>query len=470
MPRKFVEAMITSKDFLSTAAPQLDIDLIESPHLRLLAEWCLTYYGTYNEAPGKAIEPIYYSWLDKQVEPPEDSDAIRDLLGSLSDQYEDSEALNVSYLLDQLGNYLTLRKMDRLREGLEERVYQGQVQEGVQDINDFRVPELGRSSGMEPLNDPEIWEQAFVEGFKPLIEFTGDAGRFFNSAMTREALIGIQGPEKRGKTWWCLEFAIRALLQRRKVAFFEVGDLTEGQVLRRVGVRLSGRPMWEDQCGDIRLPKSLSFVEGEGMPDIIYHKRLKRCRAPITLEGCRESMGGFLRRCGLSKDRTSFVISVHPTSSVTVRDVDAIIGRWEIEKDFLPDVVIIDYADILAPENPHLQVRDQMNETWASLRRLSQERRCLVIAPTQADAASYDRSLMTMQNFSEDKRKLAHVTGMLGLNQTAEEKELQVMRLNWLVLRESPFSVSRCLSVAQCLTLGRVLCCSKMENPNVSEV
>jgi len=147
-----------------------------------------------------------------------------------------------------------------------------------------------------------------------------------------------------------------------------------------------------------------------------------------------------------------------------VRDIESILDGWEKKRGFVPDVIVIDYADILAPEDSKKQIRDQTNETWASLRRLSQCRRCLVIAPTQADAASYDQHTQRMKNFSEDKRKLAHVTGMLGLNQTDSEKGAGLMRLNWIVLRETSFETRRCLYVAQCLSLGRVLCCSRLDN------
>ena len=97
---------------------------------------------------------------------------------------------------------------------------------------------------------------------------------------------------------------------------------------------------------------------------------------------------------------------------------------------------------------------------WKALRRLSQEKHCLVMAPTQADAASYDAYTLTAKNFSEDKRKLGHVTGMLGLNQIEEEKVAGIMRLNWIVLREAPFSIDRFLYVGQCLPLARSFCCS----------
>ena len=122
--------------------------------------------------------------------------------------------------------------------------------------------------------------------------------------------------------------------------------------------------------------------------------------------------------------------------------------------------MIIDYPDILAPEDPRQEKRHQINDTWKALRRLSQVLHCCVIAPTQADADAYKGKTQSMSNFSEDKRKMSHVTGMLGLNQTDEEKMAGVMRLNWIVLREAEFVSSQCLYVAQCPKLCRSFCCA----------
>jgi hypothetical protein len=62
--------------------------------------------------------------------------------------------------------------------------------------------------------------------------------------------------------------------------------------------------------------------------------------------------------------------------------------------------------------------------------------------------------LLTRTNFSEDKRKFAHVTGFFGLNATVEEKKLGITRLNWLVLREEDFIETQCCYTAGCLAIA----------------
>ena len=75
----------------------------------------------------------------------------------------------------------------------------------------------------------------------------------------------------------------------------------------------------------------------------------------------------------------------------------------------------------------------KQNEIWKNLRALSQSRNCLVLTATQADAKSYEKNVLTMSNYSEDKRKFAHVTAMYGLNQDKhgrEKKTLQMFKMS----------------------------------------
>ena len=94
------------------------------------------------------------------------------------------------------------------------------------------------------------------------------------------------------------------------------------------------------------------------------------------------------------------------------------------------------------------------------MRNLSQERRQgkqpLVITATQADADSYDKNLLTLKNFSEDKRKYGHCTAMYGLNQDPQgnEKKIGVMRINELVIREGGCDTINVVYVLQNLRRG----------------
>lgn len=465
--RRILTAMIISTEFLNQAVPVIDLELIDNPPFRLILQWCLEYFAKYREAPRRNIETTYHAWVESQPDARE-ADSIHDLLEQLSEDYDDEDPLNVPYLLDKLQEYLQRKSLEKLKDNVDYALQAGHADEGEQTVLSYKPIEICAGLGIDPLHDFDAWERAFADSAKPLFTFPGDAGRFLNSALTHDGLIGLQGPEKRGKTFWCIEFVARALEERRKVAFFQVGDLSQHQVLIRLGMYWAGRPFFRKYCGDISYPIEVhkpTRREGDAegsCGELRVETRTKHCPNPLTLQACKSACERLMKAKGLSPNKCYIKLSVHPNSSINVRGIDSILTRWEMTEGFVPEVIVIDYADILAAEDPRQAVRDQVNETWKALRRLSQERHCLVISPTQADADSYDRQTMTMRNFSEDKRKLAHVTGMLGLNQTPEEKALNVMRLNWIVLRESPFNVQHCLYVGQCLSIGRAFFCATL--------
>ncbi|RLF30305.1 MAG: hypothetical protein DRN14_00180 [Thermoplasmata archaeon] len=456
--RQMVIGMITSSEFLSQVSSTIDLKLLSASHIKTIVKWCLRHYERYKEAPGKTIESIYQAWAEKTHAKPDVIEAVHDMLEDLSDQYESASELNVPYLLDMTAQHLTISRLKQLSNDIEYAIHQSDPEIAEIALSSYNSINIGQGHGIDPLNDDQAWDNAFAESQRPIIKFGHEsADKFFKHALTRDALIGILGPEKRGKTWWCLEFAFRGLANRRKVAFFEVGDLSESQIMKRIGARLCARPLFRNDLGEINIPISIEKVGGSAECEWKTVVKDKIARAEV----CKKATKKFMRRYGISND-PHFMVSTHPNSSIHIQGIDNILNRWEIEKGFIPDVIIIDYPDILAPEpdTTHQAVRDQINATWKALRRLSQERHCLVIVPTQANRAAYTSETMSMDNFSEDKRKFAHVTGMLGLNQNEEEKEQGVMRLNWIVLRESNFSSYQCLSVAQCLTLGRAYCCS----------
>ena len=457
---KIITSMITSNEFLGQVASTLDLDLFTADHFKTIARWCKKYFERYHKAPVEYIETMYHAWVEKGKAKEETIEAVHDILEKISDDFENENQINIPYLLDEASEYFSLRKIEQLRDNLDLAVMEKDISIAQDTVNAFRTVGLGQSRGIDLFRDSEALTAAFSESQKPLFTVGNIAAqRFFQNAFARDNLIAILGPEKRGKTFWCCEFAIRALMNRKKVAMFQVGDLSQNQFIKRAAVRFAGMPMFKNQCGKIQIP--IEMRKGKDN-QLRIKRKTKNVPKPINEKATIIAMEKFRKRYGLSKDGAYYMTSIHPNSSINVAGITSILEKWEFENDFIPDVIIIDYADILADE-PSIggyDKRDKINETWKALRRLSQEKHCLVIAPTQADASSYNLETLTASNFSEDKRKLSHVTGMLGLNQTNDEKQAGVMRLNWIVLREAPYSTSRCLYVGQCLELARSFCCA----------
>jgi len=172
---------------------------------------------------------------------------------------------------------------------------------------------------------------------------------------------------------------------------------------------------------------------------------------PLTVDEAKISVNDFF-----IKYKRRFKLSSHANDTLSVKEIKALLGVWEREDGFVPDMIAIDYADLLVPE-AKTEFRHQQDNIWKGLRNLSQEKHCLVVTATQADARSYDQDLLRLSNFSEDKRKNAHVTAMYGLNQDTKdrEKRLGITRINEIVIREGDFSNNNIVYVLQNLKRGR---------------
>jgi hypothetical protein len=309
-------------------------------------------------------------------------------------------------------------------------------------------------TGYDP-GDNAVIRETFEDPPESIVTMGGPASqKFFGRSLRRGAFVGIQGPEKRGKTWWCMEFLYRAVRDRRRVALFTVGDESRNEVNLRWYSRLAETPFDEYR---VRYPVELTLegTDHDLTPVVKYDD--KTFDVGITPRQAMKARRRFHERHRLSDDECYYRFWNYPMGTISVSGIHEELCRERDERGLVPDVIVIDYLDVLAPEKDRRDNRDMVNETWMRTKRLAQEWHACVIAPTQADADSYSAKTQSMKNFSNDKRKNAHVTSMLGLNQTDEEKDMGVMRLNWLVRRGEGSNPRRCLWVAQCLPLGMAM-------------
>lgn len=425
--------------------------LFNSKWANIVGAWCVKFYRKYAKAPGKAIEGLFETWAAEASD--ENTVALVErFLESLSEEYETLEKeSNSEYLIDLAAAHFNKVALSQLRDALEGDLDNGDIDKAQQKVREFGRIEMGTGAGINPLADETAIRAAFEDKREPLIRYPGALGNFFADALERDAFVAFMGPEKRGKTHWLLDIAFRGVRQGRRVAFFEVGDMSQNQILRRLMSRVAKHPIKPTtaETGPVRFPKSIEYTPGE-LSATVEFEEFEFAKPLSWKKAWRECQ----RMCRvLESDGTLLRLSCHPNSSLSVIGLQDVLTNWEHESGWVPDVVVIDYADILAPIPGYSESRDQVNATWKRLRAISQATHCLVVTATQTDAASYRADVIDRSNFSEDKRKLAHVTGMVGLNATKQEKQAGLMRLNWVVLREAPFSEDRCCHVAGCLDL-----------------
>ena len=496
LEREIVIGLVVSDIYIAGISKVLQPEYFVVSVAKTVAVWCLEYFEKYGTAPGSKIETILEDQSDNGLDEDLKQD-ILDLLPTFKLAYKRRTKFNAPYLRDRTIDYCKSRRIELHTEHVQSLLQSGRTEEAEKLQSRFsplpseerRYVDVGSEESIERLST------AFNRDLQRVVQYPGALGHMFNDQFVRGGFVAFLAPEKRGKTFFLMDATIRALTQRANVVFFQVGDTMEVPMLKRIAIRLAKRPDRGSQ--DIIYPVKDCVLnqigrctkperEGdrdlniESSSDLTYDLLMERLNskkydnyAPCKNCDLVSKYGSFYlaktHREYLTKDtaaaaltrfrkrhKHTFRLATYYSGEVTAEDLFGILDEYENTDGFVPDMIVIDYADLLVGGGRD-DYRHRVNETWKTLRALSQERHCLVLTATQADANAHKQARLHLTNFSEDKRKYAHVTAMYGLNQNSNsrEKDLGILRVNQLVVREGHFSSFNEVHVLQSLPLGR---------------
>jgi hypothetical protein len=445
--RSILTGMIVDPIVLSRVASKWGKrgNLFRSEWSNMVAGWCVGFHRQYSKAPKKAISGLYHRWAEKSQDK-HTKEMVEKFLVSLSNDYKAlARESNTDYVTDLAARYFTKVKLEKLNVETEELLELGEVEKASKAVESYGTFDMGSGSTTNVFQDKDALREAFKQKDTSLIEYAGAMGQFVGRHFRRGNFIALLGPEKRGKSYWLGDIGYRAMCQRRKVAHFVLGDMEREEVLMRYAVRCAKRPEYPDT---VRWPVSIKRGPKGIKIKTKSHTFRRGLDWRVAWKAFQEVQANEVR-----SHSPYLKLSVHAADTISVAGIDDQLKLWA-QEGWVPDVIIIDYADNLDMGGVSEEYRHQINRTWKALRKLAQTWKALVVTATQANAEGGETELITRKHFSEDKRKLAHVTGMIGLNQTTDEKEQGIYRLNWVLLRGGRYSDRRCVKLAGCLELG----------------
>lgn len=415
--------------------------LFESKWANQLARWCVDHSVKYKHAPRKLILDYFRDWASKSQDE-EAVELMESFLSSLNGDLTGTKKIDEDFVVDSAARHFSLIQLRDIGSRMEEAIEKKDVEEAEQVLHSYAPPRFGGAKGCNFGDTKALAARLMDRERREVIVWPKDLGRFLSPHFSRGKFISFVGPEKRGKSYWLQETVWQAVRQRRKVHYYVVGDMTQDDVEDRLVVRATRRP-WNNQ--EVYIPTCFHFEKEKEVPKV---DRKLIGNGGMPLKRRVEMIGRMIRDEQLT-------IFYEDASSITASQIDQGLAI-EKEKDQLPDVLVIDYADNLAPE-PHtmkLDFRHQVRGTWDILHGIARRYHMLVVTATQAAASSYDRWLITKRNFSEDKRKNGIVNGMLGINQTPVEKLRGIYRLNWVMTRETKWTDKQVVWTAGNLAVG----------------
>ena len=418
--RDFVISCIVSDKVCQTLFQYVDLNFFELSYSKIVMKWIIDYYNNFRTAPRSNMLSLYRLHCE-EIQDEALQETVLLFLQKLPDF---DENLNEDYLVSRCRDFLDYRKISILAENLQACVDVGDMNSARNFIVNHQQTDIIHSNSLR-LFDKEQ-EKAIAEKLnhtdEELFDLPPKIGEVIGK-IHREDFIALLAGPKAGKTWFLCWIAKQAMIRGQKVLFVSL-EMNEGEVLKR---------MWSLMFGvksptiDVDKTFRLSKWEenGDKVSPMEYEYKVKRNRN-ISVKEAQSQMK-------LMNHGGDIWIETYPSFSSSVNDIENRI-REVTAKGYVPDVVIIDYADIMKPSGGGTELRNQLDSIWKSLRAFAQEMKVAVFTASQTNRAGLS-GVVKAENIAEDMRKLAHVTSFVALDRPPHYRKVGIAGLKNLMSR-----------------------------------
>lgn len=442
--RLVVAALCLDTETLSRVAALLPDNCFPSKFSNTVTKWCLNHFKQFGEAPGPAVLTAIYSDWARSADKAS-TDLVGRFLGSLQ-----PVTMRADYVVELIHKLISRTAAKQLADNITAAISNGNITAATNAIQSFKLPELSqRVDYLEPFTALDAVQTAFEKTqYESIIKFPADTalGQWLGPTLHRDALVILCGADKSGKSSHLAGLCQRALIQGLRVAYFNIGDLSQEQVLRRWSTAWLGKPA---RAGKVKIPTKINYNEAK---ELTVEFQEQYYSSGYTVEEAKVAWAAMAAR----GEPNRFRLHSTPADTMTVEDIRRKLSAWA-DKGWVPDVVGLDYAGLVA-KSPHTEGHEAHDHIWKNLRAISSEFKILLLTASQVNKEGYNSWFLSKVNFTGSKGIWAHANAAIGINMTEFERDQQVTRLNYIVLREQEFLAdlpSRYVAVAGSPHRGR---------------
>ena len=476
-------SLISNEKFLREVKHAVDLGYFKSKLHQHIARFAIRHYEQYNTPIGDNLRDTVTPHKFKEDELENYQAAVEELLQRVAESPKE----NTPYLVSEAIKFFKSRELEITANNILYFLEEKKLDEAEKVLNDYVRIEKN-FSGMKDLFDEELLLSHFANKANEFFKIPGDLGKFLGN-MERGWLVGIMGPYKSGKTFLALEFGIIGMLSNLNVAFFSL-EMTEKGMYERVFKRLSAssdrkivtNPIFDckknqsDECTFARRTNNIALDWQMGEPvDFNKNRQYRICTFCKDHEAFIQhyDMATWFEKveaplfdqlvAAKVKDKFSVFFKnrlkfkAYPRYTASIEDIKNDLDVLEVTEGWVPDIIIVDYADILKPESGSpVEGHEKEDRSWIALSQMAGEKKALVIAPTQVTKDGLEAYVLRTKHTARWSGKLGHVDMMLTINQIEEEKRCGVMRIAIMEHRHAEFFETNCCHVLQNLKTAQV--------------
>lgn len=409
------ENVLTLLCFSQKAVPILansvEVNLFESSIYREIASQALGYYAEFKKPISDHLPDVFEYLIEGKDK--KKGELYAEVISNLHGFKDD---INEEYVLKSLGKFARTQNLKKgIKRASELLLQKDDVDAAELALEEYRKVDLSLFDAGTFLKDPSksLSFLTTVDNSFPMgIEHLDTLG----ICPAPKELMTLLALPNRGKSWFLTHIGKYAMLQRKKVLHITL-------------------EMSEDKCSGRYMQSLFGISKRRAVKDSVRFEtddlgKLLDISFDDPQEGITLSDGDILKSLTgkLSKIRNpNLIIKEFPTGQLTINHLKAYLEGLASHYNFRPDIILLDYADLMAIDTKNLRV--DTGRVYKELRGIAVEYNLAMVTASQANRVAEKTKWLTGQHIAEDYSKVAISDNLLTFNQTPLEYQLNMARL-----------------------------------------
>lgn len=162
------------------------------------------------------------------------------------------------------------------------------------------------------------------------------------------------------------------------------------------------------------------------LADTVVGSRYDSCITGIPLNDLMHNKAEIFDR--ISDVEGSLIVKEYPTKSATTQSIRNHLEKLK-KRGINPDMVIVDYADLLRPVKGQSEKRHELESLYEELRGISNEMNCPIWTASQTNRSGLNAEVITMEAISEAFNKCFVADFIFTVSRTIEDKKANMGRI-----------------------------------------
>ena len=380
--KKFQESvarlMMEDRPFCDQITEVLELEFFDSAYLRAFVEIILNYREKYNQHPHFATLHTEIKKGNKNYD-----GAVNKQLRDFLVRIQSDDVTDKQYIKDQAIDFCKKQCLKKAILESANLVKKGNYDSITKIINEALSKGNDQNFGHDWFMD--IDNRYVKKSRKPITTGWQRIDEITKGGIGAKELAVVIAPTGAGKSMVLVHLGAQALILGKKVVHYtlELADTV-------VGIRY-------DSC--------LSKID---LRDIMDSKE-------IVKEKIQDISG-------------KLIIKEYPTKSASTKSLKNHLEKLK-KQNILPDVVIVDYADLLRPISHGAEKRHDLEGIYEELRGMATEFECAFITASQTNRGGLNAEVITMESISEAFNKCFVADFIFSLSRTPQDKQANSGRI-----------------------------------------